>query len=347
MSYSILSSSDAVPYQNPAPYPIEQLAALEDVCAPYLRAGYKITSQSAGSFVLARPRSGVSLLAVLLLLCVPPLLILYLIVARNRRDEVVCVRVNSRGMVEETGDTLAAVRADARQSAIAVLVVLAIIVAVVGYLLFSNRSASTTPASVPRSDATYPVYTYPQPTGAATRTPARRAKAADAPHPYIASVPDDPYRPYEYPPDDSSPEVKPSAVASIVPAAPVEPKAIAPKKMKTEPARLVEEGDVLFPAKAATAAIYRKSEVDAPAALLDRPEPAFTAEGARTSGTVRLEAVLRPDGTVTDIKVVKGLPHGLTWAAVQAARAITFTPAYKDGAPVPVKITLAYNFSTN
>ena len=86
MSYSILSS-DAVPYQNPAPYGIEQLAALEDPCAPYLRSGYLITSQSANSFVLMRPRPGVSIPVVLLLLAAPPFLLFYLIAARNRRDE--------------------------------------------------------------------------------------------------------------------------------------------------------------------------------------------------------------------------------------------------------------------
>ena len=36
---------------------------------------------------------------------------------------------------------------------------------------------------------------------------------------------------------------------------------------------------------------------------------------------------------MTDIYVIKKRPHGLTGAAIKAARGISFTPAVKDGHP--------------
>jgi TonB family protein len=49
------------------------------------------------------------------------------------------------------------------------------------------------------------------------------------------------------------------------------------------------------------------------------------------SGTVRLRAIFAADGSVKDILVIEGLEAGLSWKAVEAARAIRFKPATKGG----------------
>jgi hypothetical protein len=48
---------------------------------------------------------------------------------------------------------------------------------------------------------------------------------------------------------------------------------------------------------------------------------------------------------VQNIRVISGLPYGLTEQAVSAARQIKFTPAMKDGKPVSMWMQLEYNFN--
>ena len=81
--------------------------------------------------------------------------------------------------------------------------------------------------------------------------------------------------------------------------------------------------------------------------VLSKAEPSYTESARKYSvqGTVILRAVFSKDGRVTNIKVVKGLPHGLTQAAITAAQRIEFTPATKDGRPVSQYIQLEYNFN--
>ncbi len=51
-------------------------------------------------------------------------------------------------------------------------------------------------------------------------------------------------------------------------------------------------------------------------------------------------------GRVTDIQVLKSLPHGLTETSVAAASRAEFTPAEKDGRQVATHIRFEYNFNT-
>jgi outer membrane biosynthesis protein TonB len=91
---------------------------------------------------------------------------------------------------------------------------------------------------------------------------------------------------------------------------------------------------------------YKTKDVDKRAVLLERLEPAFTQEAKdnNTLGVVRLQAVLCPSGRVSNIKVIKGLPDGLTERAIIAAKGIKFTPAEKDGEKVAQLVVLEYNF---
>ena len=81
--------------------------------------------------------------------------------------------------------------------------------------------------------------------------------------------------------------------------------------------------------------------------ILDKPEPSYT-ESARkygVQGTVVLRAVFSKEGQVTNIFVIRKLPHGLTQAGISAARRIRFTPATKDGHAVSQYMQLEYNFN--
>jgi TonB family protein len=93
--------------------------------------------------------------------------------------------------------------------------------------------------------------------------------------------------------------------------------------------------------------VYTSKEVTRRAKLLHKPEPNFTDEARAhdVRGVVRLEAVLCRTGRVTDIKVIAGLPHGLTEKAIEATRAVRFDPARLRGRRVSQRVTFEYGFN--
>ena len=62
------------------------------------------------------------------------------------------------------------------------------------------------------------------------------------------------------------------------------------------------------------------------------------ARAAAIEGTVVLDLVVDATGRARDIKVVEGLPHGLTQAAIAALTACRFSPGEKDGQAVAVRV---------
>jgi TonB family protein len=77
-------------------------------------------------------------------------------------------------------------------------------------------------------------------------------------------------------------------------------------------------------------------------------EKAKYTEEARNNGvegTVVLQVVFRMNGSITDIRVIRGLPDGLTEKAIEAAKKIRFIPAMREGAPVSVRGNLEYEFN--
>jgi TonB family protein len=93
--------------------------------------------------------------------------------------------------------------------------------------------------------------------------------------------------------------------------------------------------------------VFTLHDVDQKARILSRPEPQYTDEAREnaTTGTVVLRTVFSASGEVTNIRVVNGLPYGLTESAVEAARGIKFSPAMKDGRAVSQYIQIEYNFN--
>ena len=93
--------------------------------------------------------------------------------------------------------------------------------------------------------------------------------------------------------------------------------------------------------------VFNGREVNLTVRILEKPEPVYTAAARnnQVTGTVVLSVVLTASGQVTDIKVVTGLPDGLSEAAIAAARRLKFTPALLDGRPVSMYMQLQYNFN--
>lgn len=73
-----------------------------------------------------------------------------------------------------------------------------------------------------------------------------------------------------------------------------------------------------------------------------------TAKDGRIGGAVLLESVVRPDGSVGSVKVLKSLnaKQGFDRAAVDAMKRWQFKPGLKDGKPVPVRITTELTFTS-
>jgi protein TonB len=64
---------------------------------------------------------------------------------------------------------------------------------------------------------------------------------------------------------------------------------------------------------------------------------------AHVHGSVILECVVSPQGLVTDVKLVRGIPL-LNTSAMDAVKQWMYTPTLKDGVPVPVILTVTVQF---
>jgi TonB family protein len=91
--------------------------------------------------------------------------------------------------------------------------------------------------------------------------------------------------------------------------------------------------------------VYISKDVDIKAKFLSQPDINFPPDGSGTRGIVILQCIFTSRGTVTNIKVIQGLPNGLTEKAIEAAKKIKFVPATKDGKPVSMWMQLEYNFN--
>jgi TonB family protein len=93
--------------------------------------------------------------------------------------------------------------------------------------------------------------------------------------------------------------------------------------------------------------VYSPRDVTTKARILSRTEPEYTDEARNNhvAGTIVLRGIFAFDGKVRGLRVMSGLPYGLTERALRAARKIKFVPAMKDGKPVSQYIQIEYNFN--
>lgn len=82
-----------------------------------------------------------------------------------------------------------------------------------------------------------------------------------------------------------------------------------------------------------------------PAQVIRRTRVAYPAGASanKVEGTVELVAIVRPDGRVKDVKVIKGNPF-LTAAAVTSVREWLYEPAKLNGRPVESQVNVVLNF---
>jgi len=85
--------------------------------------------------------------------------------------------------------------------------------------------------------------------------------------------------------------------------------------------------------------------ISAPQAV-STPDPEYTEEArtAKTQGTCILWLIVDDHGRPRNIRVVRGLGHGLDAKAIEAVQQWRFEPAIKDGRPVNVQISVEVGF---
>jgi TonB family protein len=80
-----------------------------------------------------------------------------------------------------------------------------------------------------------------------------------------------------------------------------------------------------------------------------QPRPQYTSDAmrARVQGTAMLSCVVRPDGSVSDVEVLRSLDRtfGLDEEAVKAARQWRFRPGTLRGEAVPVRVVIEMSFT--
>ena len=93
--------------------------------------------------------------------------------------------------------------------------------------------------------------------------------------------------------------------------------------------------------------VVKAQDVSTKAMIVSKLPATYTdqARAQGISGNVVLQIVLRATGEVTDIEVQsRRLPGELTEQAIEAAKAIVFLPAIKDGKPISMRTKVEYNF---
>lgn len=95
--------------------------------------------------------------------------------------------------------------------------------------------------------------------------------------------------------------------------------------------------------------VYRPGNgVELPRVIREvRPNYTSDAMRAKVQGVVMLECVVRPDGSVGDVQVVRSLDStfGLDQEAIKAAKQWRFRPGTRLGEPVPVLVTIELTFT--
>lgn len=83
--------------------------------------------------------------------------------------------------------------------------------------------------------------------------------------------------------------------------------------------------------------------------VLREVKPQYTADAmrAKVQGSVWLECIVMPDGSVGDVRVTRSLDpiFGLDQEAIKAAKQWRFSPGMRQGEPVPVIITIELTFT--
>ncbi|HPW55433.1 MAG: TonB family protein [Thermoanaerobaculaceae bacterium] len=86
--------------------------------------------------------------------------------------------------------------------------------------------------------------------------------------------------------------------------------------------------------------------VQPPVPIIQSP-PVYPVEArtARVSGVVILKTIIDTAGVVRDVEILRGLPMGISEAAVETVKQWRYEPATLDGRPVPVYLNVTVRFA--
>lgn len=92
--------------------------------------------------------------------------------------------------------------------------------------------------------------------------------------------------------------------------------------------------------------VYNASKSIVNPVITYKQKPKYTTEAQRDKiqGSVILSAILSKDGTISELKVVRGLGYGLDEEAIKAAYKIKFVPGKKNDQPINVRVSLEFVF---
>ncbi|HZV58762.1 MAG TPA: energy transducer TonB [Candidatus Eremiobacteraceae bacterium] len=93
--------------------------------------------------------------------------------------------------------------------------------------------------------------------------------------------------------------------------------------------------------------VYRAgTDTTAMPSCYNRPEPGYSdaAREARFQGTLLLEATIRSDGNISDIKVLRGAPFGLNDQARKTVAGWKCKPALLNGTPIATRVPIEIMF---
>ena len=93
--------------------------------------------------------------------------------------------------------------------------------------------------------------------------------------------------------------------------------------------------------------VYSVGDSVKPPQVLQQPKPSYTekAKEARIEGTMLVSAVIRKNGSVDQIKVIRGLGYGLDESAVNTiSKEWKFKPGMVNDGPVDVSIVIEVSF---
>lgn len=91
--------------------------------------------------------------------------------------------------------------------------------------------------------------------------------------------------------------------------------------------------------------IKAKDEIE-PLKIISKPKPQYTMEARKNKvvGTVELTVTFLASGQIGEIKIISGLPNGLTEEVIKSVKQIKFEPEKKMGVSIDVTKTLKYSF---
>jgi TonB family protein len=141
------------------------------------------------------------------------------------------------------------------------------------------------------------------------------------------------------PPALEVPEAKPTSQSDDVPPVTAE---------RNQDYRCTDDGSLarILDSEETEPQVLPAKRVDSRVTITSKPAPSYTKEARRlgVQGFVVLRTLLGPDAKVSRVRVVKGLPAGLTANAIRAACKLKFKPATKEGQAVAQWVTTEYVF---